>query len=229
MIRKLNIKTGIASLMAPIVLLTGCGKSECTLLEDHLHKYVNGSFVRYLDDEHLNNSGYTWTEDLIYVKHSDMPFYEFETKKDLLKIEENEEALRESAKNLNDYIEYEYKYTATETYVDDKGNVKTRNVTKKSWTTDPNHSRLTDNVRLCKYTYTGYKIDTKDNGKYKLNHTSEYYDIESIISKKDEYPYMKVNFYDIKIAKYGDIKNGTIRYNDGTVDYVEDYKVYKKH
>ena len=227
---KINLKASVVSvLMAPIVLLTGCGKSDCDLKEDHLHKYVNGSFVRYLNDEHLENSGYAWTNDIVYVKHSDMDFYKYETKKDLLKIETNEEALRESSKDLYDYLQYEYKYTTVEVKVDDKGHTHTKSVTRKSWTDDPEHGRLTSRVRLHTYSYTNYKIDTTNKGKFKLVRGSKYYDIDSIINNMEEYPYVKIDFYSDEIAKFGYIKNGTIEYDDGTIDELENYKVYKKH
>ena len=204
-IRNIELKKGIAGLfMIPALTLTGCGKSDCDLREYHLHKYEKDGFVRYIDDEHLDNDGYSWTDELVYVKESDKDLYKAEKKNDLLLINQNKEALSNSASQLDDYVEYEYSYKVPHHIRTGKVTVTTYS-TSYDWTTDSEHGNLTGNARLCRYTYTAYKLVLNEKGKYELvsGVTSE--DINDIISNQDEYPYMKVNFYDSKVIAEGKI------------------------
>lgn len=205
MVKKLNINKGLLiGLIAPVITFTGCGKSDCDMKEYHLHKYEKDGFIRYIDDEHLNNSGYNWTDEIVYVKESDRELYEFEKKKDLFKIDDNKDVLINTVSNMDDYVEYEYSYLVPHHMRSGKVSY-TYYTTSHAWTTDSEHGSLTGDVRLCRYTYTGYKINLNDKGKYELVAGDTYENLENVILNSDEYPYMKVDFYDTKVVCDGKI------------------------
>ena len=79
-----------------------------------------------------------------------------------------------------------------------------------SWTSDPNHSRLTGETRVCHYAYYGYKI-VKDGSEVKLVKSGLVDDISQLPA---EYNYIKGSFYTIV-----DLNNyEAIDYEDGPDD-----------
>ena len=80
--------------------------------------------------------------------------------------------------------------------------------TRYSWTSDPNHSRLTGETRLCYHMYVAYKVEQDENGKYVLIPSP---DVEDLTTVMDEYPYIKKTYVKIvtsdgKEASYEDGK-----------------------
>jgi len=223
MIKKLNVNKGLFTslLMIPAITFTGCGKSDCDLKEYHLHKYEKDGFVRYIDDEHLDNDGYSWTDEVIYINESDKKIYEFERKKDLIKITDNKDNLVDTVSSMDDYIEYEYSYKVPHHIRTGKVTVTTYS-TSYAWTTDSEHGNLTGDVRLCRYFYTGYKAVLNEKGKYELVEGITSESINDIIENCDEYPYMKVNFYDSKVIAEGKVDES------GQPCFEENNKIYKK-
>lgn len=99
----------LSTLLVPILAFSGCAKSDCDMVEYHLHKYEKEGFVRYIDDEHLNVDGFNWTDEMVYVSESDRDLYKLEKREHLMKIDDNKNTLLEYAGQLDDYLEYEYK------------------------------------------------------------------------------------------------------------------------
>jgi hypothetical protein len=202
---KLNLKKlfMMGGLSLVLVSTSACGKkADCNIDTYHAHKYVNDKdYVRYIDKEYLNYEGYERQEDYINLDKDDKDLYKFYDKRNILKIEDNEDIIRSIQEENQDYIEYRYAYTYLMPIPIVHSTGKTTYVTYMfvptthySWTRDENHSRLTGETRLCHYEYTSYKIEIDENGKYVLIPGSEKQDI---ISTKDEYPYILEKFYKV--------------------------------
>lgn len=230
-IKKFQLNNGFVAsvLMTPLLALTGCGpRSDCELAEYHLHKYEKNGIVRYMDDEHLKVDGFIWTSDLVYADSKDDKLHKFEKKKDLIKIEDNVDYIASVEAEHEDFLEYRYAYTYLVpvphyvhvgktsytyfTYIP---------TTHHSWTTDPEHSRLTGEERLCHYVYNGYKVEKNENGKYQLIPSE---DVEDLLTIKDDYPYMKEKFYKTIVIGTGEEAD----YEDGKNDK-EDNIVPEEH
>ena len=208
-------------IMTPVLAFSGCGKSDCDMVEYHLHKYEKGGFVRYIDDEHLDVDGFNWTDELIYVKEADKDLYKIERKKHLMKIDDNVDALIASTGQYNEYLEYEYKKkTKHHQKIGDTDT--TYYTTSYHWTTDYEHSKLTGKVRLLRYFYKSYNVIKNDKGKYILVDGIESDNINDIIDKKDEFPYISVD-----IAKAKVICEGTLD-DKGYASFDNDEKIYSK-
>lgn len=200
MIRELNLKKIFAILGAGAVLALGTTgvlyftkTSDCNIEGFHLHKYQKNGIVRYINDEHLHKNGFEWTDEVRYVYENDKELYDFEKDNQLIRISENLDYIKEEERKNQDYIEYRYKYTS---YVR-VGKI-TVPVTRYSWTTNPNHSRLTGEERLCHYLYKGYKVTRNEEGKYVLVE-SDY--VDDILAIKGEYPYIKESFYKVVVKE----------------------------
>lgn len=202
---KLNLKKlfMMGGLSLVLVSTSACGKkADCNIDTYHAHKYVNDKdYVRYIDKEYLNYEGYERQEDYINLDKDDKDLYKFYDKRNILKIEDNEDIIRNIQEENQDYIEYRYAYTYLMPVPIVHSTGKTTYVTYMfvptthySWTRDENHSRLTGETRLCHYEYISYKIEIDENGKYVLIPGSEKQDI---ISTKDEYPYILEKFYKV--------------------------------
>ena len=173
--------------------LSGCVKKmDCDIQYDHAHKYVSDEgFYMYKDSEYETKDGMSWTNNITYLNN------EIETldKFDLLKIDDNIEALEEDISKDTPYIEYQYRYTYYKRTQIGKTHVTTTR-TSYRYTTDKNHSGLTGKVRDVNYKYRAYKIVTSKKGKQKIEESELVDDITTI---KDEYPYFKLSDYKEKI------------------------------
>ena len=170
---KLNLEKMIKLRGLPIVLaatvmaigLTGCGKkAECNIEGSHAHLYTNEqNFIRYIDKEYLSYEGYERQDDYIALSKEEAELRKFEDKKDLLRIDENIDVIKALQEQNKDYIEYRYSYRKT---IRRKvGKVWThRRVTRYSWTSDPNHSNLTGETRLCHYVYQACNVYIDEHG-----------------------------------------------------------------
>ena len=243
---KLKTLKGVAFalvLVSPLAL-TGCGKeAECLVEESHAHMYrSNLGYVRYIEDEHLRYDGYDRYDDYIRIDGKE-DLYKFIKKKDLLKIEDNLDLILSKQAEDEDYIEYRYKYTYMQPIPHTRKVGKTTTTyytyiprTRYSWTSDPNHSRLTGETRLCHHMYVAYKVEKNDKGKYVLIPSDKVEDLTTIM---DEYLYIKKDFTvivtsDGKEADYEDGKEEDM--SDDEKQRAEEYnsqeedkaKTYKK-
>ena len=198
---KINSLRGVAlalALVSPFAL-TGCGKkADCDINERHAHMYrSNLGHVRYIEDEHLRYDGYDRCDDYIIIDGEE-DLYKFLKKKDLMRIDDNLEIVKNTQDSNEDYTEYRYKYTYMQPIPHTRKIGKTTSTyftyiprTRYSWTSDPNHSKLTGETRICHHVYVAYKVVKNDKGKYVLI-PSEY--VEDLTQIKDEYPYIKKDF-----------------------------------
>lgn len=221
----LNVKKNLALRGVSLVLagslltctLSGCSKKvDCDIDRRHAHAYVNDEgFTKYLEKENESSFSYDRTDEYIELSDEEADILKFANKKDLLRIEDNEELICNIESENEDYIEYRYSYLYMMPIPHTVSNGKTSStyftyipMTGYSWTTDKNHSRLTGQQRRCHYVYQAYKIAKNEKGKYVLI-PSEY--VDSIEELNGEYPYMKENFYKVIDAEYGN----DLDYEDG--------------
>lgn len=191
---KKKLKRTIAGVLAALSL-TGCGKkSDCEIPTRHVHKYTKEitsdiSIDRYVDDEHLNNHGYNWTEDYLEITQNDEEYYKLLAKKQLFVGEDNWDYLYNLMASQHDYLMFYYEYYTTETYTttDDKGNVTihTRQVHHDGWHGKASDSDNTGLTRLYHHRYYGYRI-INDGDKLRLEESPAVDDIRDIIF---DYPY----------------------------------------
>lgn len=215
---KLKTLKGVALalvLVSPLAL-TGCGKkAECDVEERHAHMYrSNLGYVRYVEDEHLKHEDYDRYDQYINIEGQE-ELYKFLDKKDLMRIDDNLELIKGVQDNNVDYTEYRYKYTFMQPipHTMRVGKVTTTYFTyiphtRYSWTSNPNHSRLTGETRTCHYVYYAYKVEKNEKGKYEIIPSPYTDDLTTIM---DEYPYIGKNYYTIvtsdgKAADYEDGK-----------------------
>lgn len=193
------IKT-IPCALALSMMLSGCAseKSECELINRHVHKYVkniNGqiSIEKYIENEHMNVSGYNWTDNVIEVTSMDADYFETLESKSLFLGSVNWDFLYNQMLTHPDYLEYYYYYETVETYTttDAEGHthVHTRTVVHSGWTKDPSYWHNTGKVRLNHFRYFGYRVIYKD-GKFVLEKSPEVDDVRKILG---EYPYVSEN------------------------------------
>ena len=215
-------RRGAALVLAGTMLvgLTGCGeKAECDVKEDHAHLYISeNNFSRYLEKEYLEYEGYTRTEDYIVIDSEDSKLIKFEDKHDLLKIDENMQAIENLEESNHDFIEYRYAYTYMMPipHYTRVGKMTTMYytyipTTHYSWTSDPNHSRLTGEQRRCHHVYQACNVMVDEKGKYVII-PSEY--VDSISELNGEYTYIKKGFCKVVDAEYG----YDLDYEDGVED-----------
>lgn len=213
---KFNSLKGLALALALVtpMMLTGCSKkADCAVTVPHAHLYTNeAGYDRYVPKENLRFEGYDRQEEYISIEGQE-DLYKFLTKKDLLRIDDNLDIVKSTQDQQEDYIEYRYKYRYMQPIPHTMKVGKTTTTyftyipqTRYSWTSDPNHSNLTGETRLCHYVYVGYKVEKNEKGKYVLVESPAVDDLTTIM---DEYPYFKKKFYyvvtsDGKEADYED-------------------------
>ena len=216
---KLNLKKFLSLSGAVLVLMTSmtaCGKkADCNVSGSHAHLYKNEKgYVRYIDKEYLTYEGYSRNEEYIDIEGQE-DLYKFLDKKDLMRIDDNLDLLLAVQGTNKDYTEYRYRYTYMQPIPHTMRVGKTTTTyftyiphTRYSWTSDPNHSRLTGETRLCHHQYVAYKIEKNEKGKYVLIPSPQVDDITTVM---DEYPYINKKYcvivtMDGKEADYEDGK-----------------------
>ncbi len=204
----------LALVMVTPFALTGCGKkAECNVDGSHAHMYKNESgVVRFIEKENLTYEGYTRYDDYISIEDQE-DLYKYLTKKDLMRIDDNLDYVVNTQEAQHDFTEYRYRYTHLQPIPHFRKIGKVTStyftyipVTRYSWTSDPNHSRLTGETRLCHYVYRAYKVGKNEKGKYVMIESPYVEDLREVM---DEYPYMKKEFYTIvttngEVADYED-------------------------
>ena len=199
---KVNVKKFLSLSGVVLVLMTtmtACGKkADCNENGSHAHLYKNEKgYVRYIDKEYLTYEGYSRCEECVDIEGQE-DLYKFLDKKDLLRIDDNLELLL-NEQNINvDYTEYRYRYTYMQPIPHFRKVGKVSSVyytyipqTRYSWTSDPSHSRLTGQTRICHHVYVAYKVEKDENGKYVLIPSPQVDDITTVM---DEYPYINKKY-----------------------------------
>ena len=200
-IRKFSIKRALLVAMSAGIAFgfTGCGKkSDCEITKYHLHRYEKEGIVRYLPIEDLEYWGYQWTDTIEYEDESEKGLHEFEKKKGLIRIEDNIEYLKEQEECNTDYIEYRYSYIYLMPipHVVKSGKTTITYFTympiiHHSWTSDPEHRRLTGETRVCHHMYVGYRVEKDEKGKLILIESPK---VDSIFDIQEDYPYFKEDY-----------------------------------
>lgn len=220
---KLNLKKCISLKGVALVLvlttasttLTGCGKkADCNISSSHAHLYQNEQgYIRYIDKEYLSYEGYDRKDEYISIEDEE-DLYKFLDKKDLMKISDNLSIISSIQEQNVDYIEYRYRYTFMQPIPHTRKIGKTTTtyftyipMTRYSWTSNPNHSRLTGEERICHHVYVAYKVEKNEKGKYVLIPSDPVDDITTVM---DEYPYISKKF--IKIVN---LDGQEVDYEDG--------------
>ncbi len=201
-IKKLVSMKGMALVLVAASVstsLVGCGKKvDCKIDGSHAHLYTNNEgYIRYIDKEYLNYDGYTRNDEYISIEGEE-DLYKFLDKKDLMRIDDNIKTIQAIQESNEDYTEYRYKYTYLQPIPHTMRVGKTTTTyftyisrTRYSWTSDPNHSKLTGETRLCHYTYVAYKVEKDEKGKYVLIPSENVDDLTTIM---EEYPYINKNY-----------------------------------
>lgn len=70
--------------------MTGCKKSDCELIDDHVHLYTKKRYVKYMHSKILSDWGWKWNEEYHYLNHKDKELQKFLDKNDLIIIEDNQ-------------------------------------------------------------------------------------------------------------------------------------------
>ncbi len=214
LIRRLKGATLALVMISPIALGGCCKKAECDIEESHAHMYQNDAgVVRYIEDESLTYEGYDRLEYFIPIEGQE-ELYDYLTKKDLMRIDDNIDYVVETQEAQQDFTEYRYRYTYLMPIPHTRkvGNTTSTYFTyipiiRYSWTTNPNHSRLTGETRVCHYVYKAYKVGQNEKGKYIMIESPYVDDMRDVM---DEYPYMKKSFHTI-VTKDGEVAD----YEDG--------------
>lgn len=203
-IKKIFVPFALTGSLA-VAGLTSCGNiMDCEIEEEHMHKYVSDEgFETYKEGEWGKNADMYWTEEYVPYNEKLETISDF----DLIKIDDNLEALENATKNDLPYLEYEYKYNyVTPLKV---GKVTTMiSHTAYDFTTNKDDCRLTGCVRDVSYKYKGYKIVEDKKGKKTIIESKLVDDLTDIV---DEYPYFKLFDYKQKVysEKYTLEKNLT--------------------
>lgn len=187
--------TGICLLSTTIAIssLSGCAKKmDCDIETEHAHKYISEEgYFTYKDSEYEIKDDMSWTDEITDMNSEVEALDKF----DLIKIDDNLEALEKEMSNDKPYIEYEYSYLYT-TFISTGKSLIPISHTGYDYTTDKNYGSLTGYVRDVDYKYRSYKIITTKKGVQKIEESELVDDITTI---KDEYPYFKLSDYKEKV------------------------------
>lgn len=211
-------------LLSMVLLFSGCAKTvDCDIPTTHAHVYVNEEgFRKNMVSEKESNWGFDRTEDYFEVTKEESELLKFMNKKGLMDITQNKEAIEKQMKQNKDYTEYRYSYTYLQPIPHTRRIGKTTSIyytyiplTRYSWTSNPNHSRLTGETRVVHYMYYGYKIVTTDKGKLKVIESEL---VDNINDLPSDYLYIKKDFTK---KVYANKKNLEVDYEDGPESEVD--------
>lgn len=191
-VRKVFVPIALSGTLV-VTGLTGCGKKmDCDIEDEHMHKYVSEEgFETYKEGEYEINSDMKWTEDIVIPNKQLEAISDF----DLIRADENLDALENATKNDLPYIEYEYKYTYFVPIRVGKSTIMSPR-TGRNYTTDPGHSDLTGYIRDVNYKYQGYKIGENKRGKTVIIESDLVDDLTDIMR---EFPYFRLSDYKQKV------------------------------
>ena len=159
-------------------------KFMCHISEEHAHNYTSlGGMHRYTLSENTIYELMLKSNDVKYINKEESDFIDFLDKYDLYIIEENIDIIKERLERQKDFTEYQIEVENT-----DKNGKKTKST---RWST--NSYKNNGNARDCYYLYEAYKI-IDDNGELKVEKSDP---VTNILDIKDEYPYVKINYYKV--------------------------------
>lgn len=207
-------------LVSSIFLFSGCAKTvDCDIADNHAHKYVSSEqFDKYVvsEKEHIGLGKWLRTDEFIIIDKEQEKLIDFENKHDLLKISDNQDKINEIVSSHEDYVEYRYKYTYMMQIPHTRkiGNTTSIYYTTiptigHSWTTNPNHSRLTGEERTIHHMYYGCKVIKNEEGKYEIVNSEL---VDNLNDLPEDYIYIKSDF--VKKVNFDDRKI-EIDYEDG--------------
>lgn len=221
-----NIVLG-ALIVSSVFLFSGCAKNvDCNIDVSHAHRYVSENHLdKYLVSEKEHVGSWIRSDDYILVNKEQEKLLDFINDKDLYIIEDNQDEIKSIISSNEDYIEYRYSYTYMMPIPHHRkiGKISTVTYThvpqiRHSWTSDPNHPRLTGEQRIVHHMYQGYKIVTNEKGKYKII-ASEFVDNPEDLSS--EYKYISSDFCK---KVYLNNKDLEVDYEDGPEEKNEQTK-----
>lgn len=184
-INKEILKVFGGSLAFTIVLSIGARqlnkKFTCQIEELHAHRYTAiGGLERYaISDSTIYELMLKSRKDIKYLSEDDATLINYLDNNDLFIIDENLEKIKKDLEDKKDFTEYEHDVEKT-----DKLGKKYKD---KYWSRD--YLNCNGNARDCYYIYEAYKIE--NNQLIKSNK------VDNILDIKDEYPYIKINYYEI--------------------------------
>lgn len=195
----LKIKGVLLAGTLGISTLSGCSEQAvCEVNTSHIHMYVDDDgFITYFNDEHLNIEEFNRSADYVLIDDSQVELYNFIKMNRLIPIEDNIETIKNIEENNQDYLEYRYSYIYTIPIVHRVGKVTYTTLMPTigySWTTNPEHSRLTGDTRICHYKYYGIHVYKNEKGKY-VKEYSNY--VDSIDDLDSRFTYIERGFYKI--------------------------------
>jgi hypothetical protein len=198
-------------LVAGSLTLSGCGSEpSCGITNNsHVHLYtkeINDDITisKYKDSEQpVDFNNFHWNEEYIEINKIDEEFYRELSNNGLFNGIDNFDYLYYEMSNNEDYLEYNYTYTTTETYYtyDDKGNPIPHTKTVEhddGWTKNKMHSDKTGKVRLCHYMYYSYRLIYKD-GRVTVTRCPYEDDIRQHLK---DYPYVSLDNSTIEKKTY---------------------------
>lgn len=205
---KLNINKEIFKVLGGSLAFTVClslgarkiaDKYMCHIDVDHAHKYTAiGGMERYTLSENTIYELMLKSKDVKYINSSEKELIDFLDKYDLYVIEDNIDIIKERLGWQKDFTEYQREVENT-----DKNGKKVKTT---RWST--NSYKNNGNARDCYYVYEAYKVVEKD-GELKVEKSDP---VSNILDIKDEYPYVKLNYYKIirgdiyKVDEKGKVK-----------------------
>jgi len=175
--------------------LSGCAKkADCSVEGNHAHLYTSDEgYSTYYNKEYLTYDGYERQEEYIPLTEEEVDLYKFLDKKDLISLSDNLEVILAQQEQNQDYVEYRYSYKKRVTRMGGKVPVR-RTVTRYSWTSDPNHSDLTGETRVCHYVYQACNVYKDEHGKYVVIPSEYVDDINDLVG---EYTYVRKIYYKV--------------------------------
>jgi len=224
--KKINVRNLVIAgvLVSSLALFSGCAKNiDCGIEELHAHNYVSSKmFDKYMVSEKEYKKSWYRTDEYIIIDEATKELIDFENKKGLYRISHNKDEIDAITSMHEDYKEYRYRYTYMQPIPHIVSNGKTTSTyytyipqTRYSWTTDPNHSRLTGEERIVHYVYYGYKVVKDEKGKYKIIESKTYDDLNDL---PEDFIYIKNKFYK---KVYLDNKELEVDYEDGPEEEME--------
>lgn len=176
---KLNVRVkALAGAMVLAGTMAGCSKEvNCEIKENHMHMYKNDrGYVTYYDSEYENLHGFKRYDDYVYGSTDKKDQFAFE--KELVKIDDNIDLIKEHQSSDGDYTLYQYYWWTGKFY-------------EYSWTEDKNHFSLTGNEKHLHHMYQACDIEKNIDGDFVLVYSDLVDDLNLV---KDEYPYITSNY-----------------------------------
>ena len=199
-------KTAFLGFLAlPIMFFSGCNKTiPCDVEDSHAHLYKNkDSFSMYMmgEKEYSDFTGeFKRCPEYINVDEREAAIINVESKNTLFRITNNIDQINDITSNHKSAKEYRYKYEWTQSYMEsyDIGDQTYHNMvnidhTDYAWTLNPNHPGATGETREVCYVYTGYKIETNEDGKLVIVESEPYSSIKEL--QDAGFTHIKKDFY----------------------------------